>query len=281
MVSAVASQRDGSRSVLCMRELSERMKQVQKRNESINQVENVALSLKRCVFLVLQTRRHFRGPIQKASLAKLIFFFLWFQANAGISVWESKLSLTLSQSQVEDLKPRSVYNHAAPQISRDARLAAAWKQEWELAGPSRTRRCIREPADGATGGDDPRCRQRATEARAYRGRSLQCGDPDQTISTWVQRRWTGSETPSWTSNVTWKKKNRGNSLKRIWSRAGLFQINPSFCCSGTCRLSGEDDPPPVRPLMQLRWELLWGLLIFLLCLQLEVLLKIYQLTWLK
>lgn len=76
MVSAVASQRDGSRSVLCMRGLSERITQVQKRNESINQVENVALSLKRCVFLVLQTRRHFRGPIQKASLAKLIFFFV-------------------------------------------------------------------------------------------------------------------------------------------------------------------------------------------------------------
>lgn len=91
-------------------------------------------------------------------------------------------------------------------------------------------------------------------------------------STWVQRRWTGSETPSFTLH-----ERRRTGVTPIWSRAGLFQITPSFRCCRTCRLSGEDDPPPVRLLIQLRWEL-WAFLIYLLYLQLEVLLKIYQLT---
>ncbi|KAJ8416523.1 hypothetical protein AAFF_G00358110 [Aldrovandia affinis] len=55
------------------------------------------------------------------------------------------------------LKSRHPYNKAAEEmlnftsedISRDAWLAAAWKQEWESAGPSRVHRYIWDPGDGA------------------------------------------------------------------------------------------------------------------------------------
>lgn len=216
---------------------------------------------------------------------------MWFQANAGISVWESRLSLTLSQlpgSQVEDLKSRYGYNHAAQEISRDARLAAAWKQEWELTGPSRMHRYIREPADGATGGDDPPCRQRTTEALANRGRSLwyiiadsaaTLNRPSLTPAPYTDTlggrplrpgsRDAGLAPRPQVEPVTLHERRR-TGVTPVWSRAGLFQITPSFCCCRTCRLSGEDDPPPVRLQIKLRWELLWAFWIYL---QLEVLLK--------
>ncbi|KAJ8395764.1 hypothetical protein AAFF_G00030010 [Aldrovandia affinis] len=54
------------------------------------------------------------------------------------------------------LKSRHPYNKAAQEmlqsipedLSRDAWLAASWKQTWETAGPSRILRYIRDPGDG-------------------------------------------------------------------------------------------------------------------------------------
>ncbi|KAJ8409933.1 hypothetical protein AAFF_G00209740 [Aldrovandia affinis] len=53
-------------------------------------------------------------------------------------------------------------NFTSEDISRDAWLAAAWKQEWESAGPSRVHRYIWDPGDGAIGGDDLPRRQWTT-----------------------------------------------------------------------------------------------------------------------
>ena len=45
-------------------------------------------------------------------------------------------------------------NSTSEDISRDAWLAAAWKQEWQSAGPSRIHRYIWDPGSGAIGGED-------------------------------------------------------------------------------------------------------------------------------
>ena len=62
------------------------------------------------------------------------------------------------------LKYRHAYNKAAQEmlqsipddLSRDAWLAASWRQTWETAGPSRIQRYIRDPGGGVKGGDLPR-----------------------------------------------------------------------------------------------------------------------------
>ncbi|KAL7383791.1 hypothetical protein ABVT39_017730, partial [Epinephelus coioides] len=62
------------------------------------------------------------------------------------------------------LKSRHPYNKAAQELlqsipedlSRDAWLAASWKQTWETAGPSRIHRYIQDPGGGVKGEDLPR-----------------------------------------------------------------------------------------------------------------------------
>ncbi|CAL8370479.1 unnamed protein product [Boreogadus saida] len=62
------------------------------------------------------------------------------------------------------LKSRHPYNKAAQELlrsttedlSKDGWLAAAWKQEWERAGPTQIHHYILDPGDGATGDLLPR-----------------------------------------------------------------------------------------------------------------------------
>ena len=80
-------------------------------------------------------------------------------------------------------------------LSRDGWLAAAWKQDWERAGPSHVHQYVWDPGEGATGEDLPR-RQwtllNRLRTRVGRFKSAmkkwglaassacECGDPDQT-----------------------------------------------------------------------------------------------------
>ena len=104
-------------------------------------------------------------------------------------------------------------------LSRNGWLAAAWKQEWERAGPTRIHHSIRDPGDGTTGDDLPR--QQWTLLNRLRtgvGRfksamkkwgladsaACECGDPDQT--------------PEHIMNTC--------PLYRPPSEAGLFDVGP-------------------------------------------------------
>ncbi|KAI9542955.1 hypothetical protein NQZ68_013886 [Dissostichus eleginoides] len=56
----------------------------------------------------------------------------------------------------------------------EQQLAAAWKQEWEIAGPSRIHRYIWDPGDGAIGGGDQQwLAMDHTKPSTNWGRSLQ------------------------------------------------------------------------------------------------------------
>ncbi|CAL8342781.1 unnamed protein product [Arctogadus glacialis] len=108
------------------------------------------------------------------------------------------------------LKSRHPYNKAAQELlrsttedlSKDGWLAAAWKQEWERAGPTQIHHYILDPGDGATGDDLPR-RQWTLLNRLRTG----VDHPRKPASlTWDQRQGHGYKTLSWTSDVTRKKK---------------------------------------------------------------------------
>ncbi|KAI9525407.1 hypothetical protein NQZ68_005953 [Dissostichus eleginoides] len=69
---------------------------------------------------------------------------------------------------------QEILNSTSEDLSRDAWLAAAWRQEWELAGPSCIHRYIWDPGDGAIGGDDlPRWQWTHTKPSTNWGRSFQ------------------------------------------------------------------------------------------------------------
>ena len=118
--------------------------------------------------------------------------------------WHILHHTTITPAPPNRLKSRHPYNIAAQEmlnstsedISRDAWLAAAWKQEWESAGPSRIHRYIWDPGDGTIGGDDLPRRQWTTLNRLRTGvgrfktsmktwgladsAACECGDPEQT-----------------------------------------------------------------------------------------------------
>ncbi|KAL3052917.1 hypothetical protein OYC64_005443 [Pagothenia borchgrevinki] len=91
---------------------------------------------------------------------------------------------------------QEILNSTSEDLSRDAWLAVAWRQEWEIDGPSRIHRYIWDPGDGAIGGDDLPRRQWTTlnHLRTGVGRfetsmkkwgladsaACECGDPEQT-----------------------------------------------------------------------------------------------------
>ncbi|KAL7864055.1 hypothetical protein AOLI_G00154750 [Acnodon oligacanthus] len=101
------------------------------------------------------------------------------------------------------LKSRHPYNKAAQEmlqsipedLSRDAWLAATWKQMWEAAGPSRIQRYIRDPGGGVKG-EDLLCQLWTLLNRLRTGvgcfesslkkwglsdiAACQCGEPEQT-----------------------------------------------------------------------------------------------------
>ena len=101
------------------------------------------------------------------------------------------------------LKSCHAYNKAAQEmlqsipddLSRDAWLAASWRQTWETAGPSRIQRYIRDPGGGVKGEDLPRHLWTSlNRLRTGVGRSksslkkwglsdsaaCECGEPEQT-----------------------------------------------------------------------------------------------------
>ncbi|XP_034062856.1 NAD kinase-like isoform X2 [Gymnodraco acuticeps] len=91
--------------------------------------------------------------------------------------WHILHNTTITPAPPSRLKSRHPYNKAAQEmlnstsedISRDAWLAAAWKQEWESAVPSRIHRYIWDPGDGAIGGDNLPRRQWTTLNRLRTG----------------------------------------------------------------------------------------------------------------
>jgi hypothetical protein len=78
--------------------------------------------------------------------------------------WHILHKATITQAPPGWLKSRHPYNKAAQEmlqsipddLSRDAWMAASWKQTWETAGPSRIQRYIRDPGGGVKGEDLPR-----------------------------------------------------------------------------------------------------------------------------
>lgn len=78
-----------------------------------------------------------------------------------------------------------MFNSSPEEISRDTWLTAAWKQEWETAGPSRIHGHIWDPGADAVGRDDLQWWQRTIQQPTNRGRlmdSAECeySDPEQT-----------------------------------------------------------------------------------------------------
>ena len=91
--------------------------------------------------------------------------------------WHILHNTTITPAPPSRLKSRHPYNKAAQEIlnttpediSRDSWLAAAWKQEWESAGPSRMHRYIWDPGGRAIGGDELPRRQWTTLNRLRTG----------------------------------------------------------------------------------------------------------------
>ena len=118
--------------------------------------------------------------------------------------WHILHNTTTTAAPPSRLKSRHPYNKAVQEmlnstsedLSREAWLAAAWKQEWESAGPSHIHRYIRDPGGGAIGGDDLPRRQWTILNRLRTGvgrfgasmkkwgladsAACECGDPEQT-----------------------------------------------------------------------------------------------------
>ena len=72
-------------------------------------------------------------------------------------------------------------NSTSEDISREAWLAAAWRQEWQSAGPSCIHRHIWDPGSGAIGDKLPR--RQWTSMRKWGladSVACECGDPEQT-----------------------------------------------------------------------------------------------------
>ncbi|KAM9771130.1 uncharacterized protein ACBT44_004583 isoform 1-T2 [Syngnathus typhle] len=98
------------------------------------------------------------------------------------------------------LKARHPYNIAAQEmlnsipedISRDAWLAAAWKQEWEAAGPSLMHSYVWEPGDGAIGGDELPRQQWTTLNRLRTG----VGRFNMSSGVWRTVRYASADSPS-------------------------------------------------------------------------------------
>ena len=78
--------------------------------------------------------------------------------------WHILHKATITPAPPGRLKSCHPYNKAAQEmlqsipedLSRDAWLAASWKQTWETAGPSRIQQYIRDPGGGVKGEDLPR-----------------------------------------------------------------------------------------------------------------------------
>ncbi|CAL8233986.1 unnamed protein product [Boreogadus saida] len=78
--------------------------------------------------------------------------------------WHILHDTTETAAPLSRLKSRHPYNKAAQELlrsttedlSKDGWLAAAWKQEWERAGPTQIHHYILDPGDGATGDLLPR-----------------------------------------------------------------------------------------------------------------------------
>ncbi|CAL8383623.1 unnamed protein product [Arctogadus glacialis] len=86
------------------------------------------------------------------------------QRKAREHDWHILHKTTETAAPLRRLKSRHPYNKAAQELlrsttedlSKDGWLAAAWKQEWERAGPTQIHHYILDPGDGATGDDLPR-----------------------------------------------------------------------------------------------------------------------------
>ena len=118
--------------------------------------------------------------------------------------WHILHNTTETAAPLSRLKSRHPYNKAAQELlrsttedlSKDGWLAAAWKQEWERAGPTQIHHYILDPGDGATGDDLPR-RQWTLLNRLRTGvgrfkssmkkwgladsAACECGAPEQTV----------------------------------------------------------------------------------------------------
>ncbi|KAM9812655.1 uncharacterized protein ACBT44_011747 [Syngnathus typhle] len=115
---------------------------------------------------------------------------------------------------------QEMLNSIPEDISRDAWLAAAWKQEWEAAGPSLMHCYVWEPGDGAIGGDELPRQQWTTLNRLRTG----VGRFNMSSGVWRTVRHASAE-PSSRQPTT---PSTPTPTYRPPSEAGLFDLGPEM-----------------------------------------------------